>query len=202
MSYRLILVCALSLVGLGCGDDGGGGGGVSELFDALHGDYVIHERAGCVMELRGSQFRTRSTDASETCMDDQTELGGTLETLKVTGTFSDTRVTGTLDYTKSGGVFDADSTVHATATINKVMGREVEGRFAALAGQWEGTVTYSETTDDGVESGSSNVFVDVSGDSAVVTYEDGDGDTDIIDVQDEGASGISVDGEPVSFDEF
>jgi hypothetical protein len=202
MSYRLILVCALGGFALGCGDDGGGGGGVSELFDALNGDYVIHERAGCVLELRGSQFRTRSTGGGETCMDDQREFGGALETLKISGTFSDARITGTLDYEASGGVFEEDSTVHATATVNKMMGRSVDGRFAALAGQWEGTVMYSEATESGVDSGSSHVFVDVGADSAIVRYEDGDGDIETFDVADEGASGISVDGELVSFDEF
>lgn len=203
MLCRSILACALGWVAVGCGDDGGGGGGVSELFDALSGDYVIHEGAGCVLEVRGSKFITRGMDGSDTCTRDQTDFGGGLQTLKISGTFSDTRVSGALDYVNSSPGFPEEgTTVHATATVNKTMGRDVDGRFAALAGQWAGTATYRETEPDGVESGTVDVFADVSGDSALVGYEDSDGNNDVVNVQDEGASGISFDGEFVSFDEF
>lgn len=200
MSYRLILVCALGLVGFGCGGDGGGGGSVSELFEALNGKYLVHPDSGCEIELSGSSFHTVAPDGSHTCMEDNRANFDGIATLVVSGTFSDTRISGTLDHEITEGEGGINGTDHVTATINKVMDRMVEGRFAALAGQWEGSLSYTEQKEavqvgePNTTSGTHNLFIDIYGDYGTVSYEDG-GELDTFEISEDSSGDIVVDGD-------
>lgn len=200
MSYRVWIACALGVLGLGCAGDGGDGGSVSELFEVLSGTYVIDEEAGCRLQVHGSHLNTLSDGGGTTCTD---SFGEGTRTLAVDGTFSDTHVSGSLEY-RVMGAFGNERT-HAEVIADKVMDRTAEGRFAALAGKWEGMLTYTEE-DESPEgdidrnSGTNRVVVDVFGDYATVSYEH-DGEVDMLEVRDF-AGDITVDGEIVDYEEL
>lgn len=220
MLLRTLMSCVLSCGLVACGgDDGGGdgGGGLSGLFESLNGEYEVDDDLDCVISILGSRFGTRNAAGATTCT--QIESDGDHKTLMVQGTLSDTRLTGRLVYEIMGVDelfedctlrFTGHTVVEASAT--KSMGRTSEGRFAGLAGVWEGQLTVVETQsetptedsgpgcegfNDGSETNTYNFMADIYGSFGTVTYEDGD-DIESFEIAESGDGAIVVDGEPIS----
>jgi hypothetical protein len=224
MQLRAFLVCAFSLSAIGCGGDDGGGG-LPALFEALNGDYQIREESDCVVAIRGSRFETRMSSGETTCTesyvngDEGTELAE-IETLRISGTLSDTRLTGTLFNEESypESIFESDCIMRhgvrneVTASLGKEESLSTEGRFAGLAGTWEGEVTITEldfnVDCDGDETTSNertntyDVIANVLGDSIDLNYlEAGQaGEVETFEVLSSTSGDLIVDGEIVRFE--
>jgi hypothetical protein len=215
MHRKAFLVCALGLSALGCGNDGEGG--ISALFEALNGDYELPDASGCVIAIRGSRFETRALNGATTCTEPVVDDGEQLETLRISGTLSDTRLTGTLFHDNTWPLHSSDGECGAregnveeiVASADKLSDRSSEGRFAGLAGTWEGEVRITEygvvTDCDGAaekwdERTSTYTFTaNVDGSSIDVTYDEG-GDPDTFEVLASSAGDLIVDGEVIRFE--
>jgi len=213
MWLRMVLVCALGYGSLGCGDGGGGDGELSGLLEALNGDYRIREGTDCVIAIRGSSFGTRMSTGATKCVEEYDD--GEREELEVSGTLTDTQITGTLkndesypDVTQNGCELRALSRREATLTATKTMSRTSEGRFAGLAGTWEGHVDFvrsqAELPCDGPEdvydqSTSENDFTaEVYGDLITITYQR-EFDEDTVEVVESASGDLIVEGETFLF---
>ena len=167
MSHRSFLLAATGAAFLSCtsGGDGGdgAGGGLSSLFDSLNGEYQLEQGTDCAIEILGSRVRSLDSKGRTLC---QRAGESWSESMQMSGTFSDTRLSGTLEYSDvddegfedgRGGLCRRHSTekVTITAELDKLRGRSREGRFAGLAGVWEGTLHIEERIEraDGEDDG-------------------------------------------------
>lgn len=192
MSCRSFFAAAASVMLLSCSSGGGdeAGGSLSSLFDALNGEYQLEEGTDCAIEILGSRVRSLDSRGRTLCQ----RGDGWFESMEMSGKFSDTRMSGTLDYTHEGDEdfeYDAQGssclvhyteTVSITAALDKLRGRTREGRFAGLAGVWEGTLTIeerdtsgsqcpSDTPHDDVQTETYHIEADITGDAMLISYE-------------------------------
>lgn len=216
MRSRGWLICALGMSAMGCGSDSHGGG-IAELFEALNGDYQIREGTDCVIAIRGSRFESRMSTGETTCMETSFYEGEESDTemLRASGTITDTRISGMLLNEESWPLHGADgcgalegSGREATASAHKLTDRSAEGRFAGIAGTWEGVIEIAEywfdTDCDGTRTRTNDRMgihaftADVHGDSIDVTYKEG-GNPMAFEVLSSSSGDVIVDNEVVHF---
>ena len=150
---RVHVASMLGILLLGCGGEGEGGG-LSELFEALNGRYDVGGGRlpdDCFIEVLGSRVHAVDGSGARLCSSDEPESH--MMALVVSATLSDSRLSGSGEYHEFGMSEDLGCTISAdrltsvTAQAEKTMGRSVEGRFAALAGLWTGSVSIERTTE-------------------------------------------------------
>lgn len=127
-------------------------GTLGDLLGALSHKYLIQDGTDCYVEISGSQISTVNSMGEKTCV--RTDEGGEIDAffeemknLKIDGTLKEDRITGTMLYTsvfEQGWGCRNRTTWDVTAELDlrKTKGAQLDGRFASLAGDWEGELEF------------------------------------------------------------
>jgi hypothetical protein len=193
-------MAVISLFGCGVDPDGSGVFGFS-------GSWQLTPRTGlvaedCLVEFNDSQGRARC-DGEQVIFEFEGERLGEEITLEADLTITETVISGSGTWTRVDTyTFNGESesrrcTLTWSGTANRDAGRQSEGRFSALAGEWSGTARYSAEC-GGQQAGPDVDFRftgDLFGDSAEIRWRELASEFEhLVGVQHRDGVGVSIDG--------
>lgn len=156
MSYWTLCLALVSIIlGSAC-LTGGGEGTLGDLFKALSHKYLITDDADCYVQISGSEINAVNSKGEKTCvredvfLEESTYTYRNIENLLIDGTLKEDRITGTMVYTDSDEEADELCLArysHETTfklDLRKIKGAQSQGRFASLAGDWEGELEVNQ----------------------------------------------------------
>lgn len=176
---RMIPLCALALAATACGSDAaplpfGTPGTNPGLFPGLSGEFLIED--DCVLSLNGSSgdidCNSAGSDAWGTW---RTEYDMNLRIGETEITFSGSYAE---RYDDPDGNLEETYVESVDVTATRLQGRDSEGRFSALAGDWAGTIEYRDEwveyyespPETYVDTSTINFSSSVSGDAVSVSW--------------------------------